>query len=112
MVIKVSNKSRASVLVKEFRKKFGTIIGKTPTLSDEIALEIERRNALNSKNPKTVEAGKNLETSISILEGLEIEESSALSGITKILVPFSLPAIPKKGDFDVSVVKDSAYFFS
>ncbi|OWB80963.1 hypothetical protein B5S32_g5296 [[Candida] boidinii] len=112
MVIKVSNKSKASIMVKEFRKKFGNIIGKTPSLSDEIALEIERRNALNSKNPKTVEAGKNLETSISILEGLEIEESNALSGTTKILVPFSLPPIPEKGDFDVSVVKDSAYFFS
>jgi DNA-directed RNA polymerase len=30
----------------------------------------------------------------------------------KVWVPLTFPTVPKRGDFDVSMLRDSAYFFS
>ncbi|KAI9679312.1 MAG: DNA-directed RNA polymerase [Caeruleum heppii] len=40
------------------------------------------------------------------------EKRPAAQGVTKLWLPLTFPAVPRKGDFDVSRLKKSQYFFS
>lgn len=114
MVISVDKATPAAIAVKKYRSELAKKIGKAPTFIDEIKIERERRLLLSSKDPADVELGKKLKTSITVLEevGYKHDTIDDNTGSFKMLVPFTLPNIPPKGEFDISVVQDSPYFFS
>lgn len=114
MVISVDKDTPVAKAVKSYRSELAKKIGKAPTFIDEVNVERERRILLASKDPADVELGKEIKTCITVLNdvGYTHDTIDDNKGQVKILVPFSLPNIPPKGDFDVSVVKDSPYFFS
>ncbi|TID29695.1 hypothetical protein CANINC_001708 [Pichia inconspicua] len=114
MVVSVDKSSPVAIAVKSYRDELAKKLGRVPTFLDEIKIERERRLLLSSKDPEDVKLGKELKSSITILDDVgyvhdTIEDNQ---GVFKILVPFVLPDIPPKGEFDISVVKDSPYFFS
>jgi DNA-directed RNA polymerase len=114
MVVSVDKNTPVAIALKKYRAELSKKIGKAPTFVDEIKIERERRLLLASKDPADVELGKKLRTSITVLEevGYKHDTIEDNTGVFKMLVPFTLPEIPPKGKFDISVVKDSPYFFS
>ena len=114
MVISVDKNAPVAVAIKKYRDELAKKIGKVPSFLDEIKIERERRLLLASSEPEDVELGKSLRTSITVLEEVGYKHNTIddNTGAFKILVPFTLPDIPPKGKFDISVVKDSPYFFS
>ncbi|KAG0678060.1 DNA-directed RNA polymerase [Pichia californica] len=114
MVVSVDKNTPVALAVKKYRDELAKKIGKAPTFTDEIKIERERRILLASKDPADVILGKKLKTSITVLDdiGYKHDTIDDNTGVFKILVPFTLPDIPPKGKFDVSVVQDSPYFFS
>lgn len=117
MVIGVDRKSALGTSVAAYRQAVGKKLGKQPTFSQEVQIELERQRLLKSQNPEEVQLGKEMVTLMTALEegGYDFanpEPQLATDGPYNILVPFTLPVVPEKGSFDVSVVKDSPYFFS
>lgn len=114
MVVSVDKNTPVAVALKKYRSELTKKIGKAPTFGDEIKIERERRILLASSDPKDVELGKSLRSSITVLNevGYTHDTIQDNTGTFKMLVPFTLPDIPPKGKFDISVVKDSPYFFS
>lgn len=114
MVVSVDKASPVALAVKSYRDQLAKKLGRAPTFLDEVKIERERRLLLASRDPEDVRLGKELKSCITTLDDVgyvhdTIEDNQ---GAFKILVPFTLPDIPPKGDFDISVVKDSPYFFS
>ncbi|GMM48205.1 DNA-directed RNA polymerase [Pichia kluyveri] len=114
MVISVDKNTPVAEAVSQYRAELAKKLGRAPTFLDEVKIERERRLLLNSKDPKQVELGKSLRSSISVLNEIGYVHDTIVdnTGQFKLLVPFTLPDIPPKGEFDVSVVQDSPYFFS
>lgn len=59
--------------------------------------------------------GQKMVTTVSVTEGVDMNKlavSAASRKAMQVLAPLKFPEIPKKGDLDVSIVKDSPYFFS
>lgn len=114
MVVSVDKNSPVALAVKSYREELAKKIGKAPTFTDEIKIERERRILLSSTDPADVALGKELKTCITALDdaGYVHNTIDDNTGTFKLLVPFTLPDIPPKGKFDISVVKDSPYFFS
>lgn len=101
--------------IKEVRKNIVKSLGRAMTVADEVYLEKRRQQLLNSADPKEVEAGKQLNTTVSVTEDYDINAISitpSLRSSLQILAPLKFPDIPKRGNLDVSCVNDSLYFFS
>lgn len=116
MSVKVDKKSAVGLAVSQYRSELAKKLGKQPSLIQEVKIELERQKLLNSSDPNDVSIGEELKTCTTVLEGIDYDfnapENLEGSGDYQIIVPFSLPEVPKKGSFDVAVVKDSPYFFS
>lgn len=114
MVVSVDKNSPVAEAVKKYREELAKKINKAPTFADEIKIERERRLLLASKDPADIELVKKLKTCVTVLDevGYKHDTIEDNLGTFKLLVPFTLPNIPPKGAFDISVVQDSPYFFS
>ncbi|VEU20933.1 DEKNAAC101802 [Brettanomyces naardenensis] len=114
MVVQTDKNSDAAKAVKAFRKELSKKLGRTCQLGDEIRIEKERRDLLESKDPEQVKLGQQLKSSLSVLEDIGYDHTCQddNQGSFTLLVPFSLPPVPPRGLFDVSIVQKSQYFFS
>lgn len=113
--LQVINLPREHELVKVIqgvRKKIINDLGRALTVADEIHLEKRRQELLASSDPNIVEMGKKLITTVSVTEDYDLSSTPQPSAGFQILAPIQFPPIPSKGEFDVSLVKDSTYFFS
>lgn len=113
--LQVFNISREHELVgkvQEVRRRIANDLNRALTLDDEIHLEKRRQELLASSDPEIVKIGKELVTTVSIVEDYDLSKLPYKSTGFRMLAPISFPEIPKRGDFDVNVVKDSTYFFS
>ncbi|ODQ79605.1 hypothetical protein BABINDRAFT_161986 [Babjeviella inositovora NRRL Y-12698] len=102
--------------ITDLRKTTAKQLGRPMTTLDEIYLEQKRRQLLASLDPQEVQAGREMVTTVSLAELIEdipqfLKEMKDGSGVN-VLLPFALPEVPEKGEFDVNVVKESPYFFS
>ncbi|CAI8504183.1 unnamed protein product [Pichia kudriavzevii] len=114
MCVSVDKNEPVAIALKKYRDELAKKIGHAPTFIDEIKLEKQRRLLLASNDPEEVKLGKQLRTSITVLDEVGYRHNTIHdnTGQFKFLVPFTLPDIPPKGEFDISVVQDSPYFFS
>ena len=91
-------------------------LGRPVTYADELQLEQKRLALLNSEYEDEVKEGEQMVTTISLAKGCEdfftAEDRKGDKNMFTVLTPLDLPNIPSKGDFDVSNVNDSTYFFS
>ncbi|CAK9438697.1 uncharacterized protein LODBEIA_P29210 [Lodderomyces beijingensis] len=102
--------------IKSIKKEWARAIGRAVTIKDELFMERKRLNLLKSDDPKQVELGRNLETTISVAK----EHAKEIYGTKRgknsssysVLVPLQFPEVPPKGGFDVNLIKKSQYFFS
>lgn len=114
-VVMISGDHEIAQKVKEVRRNIVKSLGRALTVADEIYLEKKRLQLLSSTDPKTVQMGKEMVTTISVVEGFDLNSIAVLSSSSKavqVLAPLRFPEIPDRGDFDVEVVKDSRYFFA
>lgn len=114
-VIIIPGNHEVAKKIKDVRRKIVKDLGRALTVADEIYLEKKRQQLLDSSDPAVVEMGRKMETTVSVTEGIDMNKlavSSASSKAMQVLAPLKFPDIPEKGDLDVSVVKDSPYFFS
>ncbi|CUM66121.1 uncharacterized protein PRCAT00003777001 [Priceomyces carsonii] len=114
-VITISGESEIAAKIKDVRRNIVKDLGRALTVADEIYLEKKRQQLLASKDPEVVKMGKEMVTTISVIEDIDMNKlavSSASSKVFQILAPLKFPDIPKRGELDVSVVNDSPYFFS
>lgn len=101
--------------VSALRKQISKTLGRKVTVADEIYLEKKRRQLLESSDPEVIKVGREMVTTVSITENYDIEEITRKKSAAKtvqVLVPLKFPEVPKRGDLDVEIVKDSKYFFS
>lgn len=114
MLVQVDKNCPAALAVRNYRKELTKKLGRTCHLKDEIQIEKERRDLLKSTDPEQVKLGEQLKSSLTVLEDLGYDHTlkEDNSGNFQMLVPFSLPPVPPRGTFDVSIVKQSQYFFS
>lgn len=101
--------------IRAVRRKIAKQLGKGLTLADEIQLEKKRQQLLLSPSTQDNQLGREMETTISVTEGYDIDAIKVQSSKSKsmqILTPLEFPEIPKRGDLDVEIVKQAPYFFS
>lgn len=114
-VITICGDHEVAKKIKNVRRQIVKDLGRALTVADEIFLEKKRQQLLESDDPKIVEMGKTMVTTVSVTEGYNMNElavSSASSKAMQVLAPLQFPEIPKRGDLDVKIVKESPYFFS
>jgi len=114
-VISISGDHEVAKKIKEVRRNIVKSLGRALTVADEIYLEKKRLQLLESSDPKVVQMGQDMVTTISVTEGQDMNKLTVGSGSARafqILVPLKFPDIPQKGDLDVNLVKDALYFFS
>jgi DNA-directed RNA polymerase len=114
-VLSIPRDHELAIKIKELRKNFAQMLGRPLTVADEIYSERTRLQLLESDDPLVVQKGRELVTTVSLTEGYDIDKIAMGSGSVKgyqILAPLKFPEVPKRGDLDVDIVKDSAYFFS
>lgn len=114
-VISISGDHEVAKKIKEVRRNIVKSLGRALTVADEIYLEKKRLQLLESTDPKVVQMGHDMVTTISVTEGHDMNKLAVGSGSGRafqILVPLKFPDIPQKGDLDVNLVKDALYFFS
>ncbi|KAK9474234.1 uncharacterized protein V1510DRAFT_412798 [Dipodascopsis tothii] len=164
--ILIKRNSPEAVKISAMRKALKAKLKRDVTVQDEIDLERERQELLASADPADVQKAKKIVTSVSVLEGknlepllfkhasragavglrssensqssaerdlkqsydetemddemdvdleaeaVEIEKETKSSAGVLAFVPLKFPDVPKKGEFDVKLLKDSKYFFS
>lgn len=101
--------------IRAIRRKIARELGKGLTLADEIQLENKRQQLLKSPSAQDNQLGREMETTISVTEGYDIDSivvQSSKSKSMQILTHLEFPQIPKRGDLDVEIVKSAPYFFS
>lgn len=101
--------------IKSIRKCISKDLGRPLVYADEIILEKKRQELLHSSDPQKVIQGKETVTTISVLEGLDIENlimKQRSPHSFQILSPLTFPSIPKKGELDIMKILESPYFFS
>ncbi|CAN3374178.1 hypothetical protein DIURU_003999 [Diutina rugosa] len=98
--------------VKQIRKQWAAKAGRPVTVADEVYMERKRQSLLESEDPEVRQVGRSMVTTVSVTEGLHLEDAAVKTVGTKILVPLVFPEIPAKGDFDLNQVAQSSYFFS
>lgn len=114
-VINIPGDHEVAKLIKEVRRKIVKDLGRALTVADEIYLEKKRQQLLESDNPQAQELGRNMETTVSVTEGIDINKLAVNASSRKamqVLAPLKFPEIPQKGELDVKIVKESPYFFS
>ncbi|PIS53633.1 hypothetical protein CJI97_003317 [Candidozyma auris] len=114
-VMSIPGDHEVAIKVKEVRKKIVKDLGRALTVADEVYLEKRRQELLESSDPKDIETAKTITTTVSVTEGYDMNAISvpaSQSNSVQILAPLTFPEIPSKGDLDVSLVKESQYFFS
>jgi DNA-directed RNA polymerase len=114
-VTMISSDHEVAKKVKEVRQKISKNLGRPLTVADEVYLEKKRQQLLDSNDPKIIQVGKEMVTTVSVTEGYDMNELSVKPGSSRaiqVLIPLKFPDVPKRGDFDVDLVKDSVYFFS
>ncbi|KAH3661544.1 hypothetical protein OGAPHI_006392 [Ogataea philodendri] len=114
MVYEIDQGTEMGLAYKHFRYLLSKTLKRSPTLIDEAMTERQRQILLKSKDPEEVKQGKEMVTPVTIAEELQFKPSprDEVNKGTTILVPFDLPPVPPRGDFDVGMVRDSLYFFS
>lgn len=116
-MIKIIRKSPLGKELLEYRADLQAKLNRVPTFMDEIYLERVRRDYLNSDDPELVAKAKSMKTVLTICSSFtaqEIEEfttKAKTSGVVGFL-PVLIPPIPPKGEFDVTELRNSTYFFS
>lgn len=111
----IDGQHELAVKIRQTRRKIVKKLGRGMTFADEIKLEKKRRELLNSPSAQNNELGRQMETTISVTENYDLEAlkvKSTLKNSVQILAPLKFPPIPKRGELDVELVKDSLYFFS
>lgn len=136
-LVKIPRDSAAAKMILQHRHNVSKQLGRRVTLGDEIYLERKRQLLLNSENPEDQKRGLNEVTTVSLLEGIDVDslmperktrgkkkkeieieamdaldESESKARHIKVLAPLRLPEIPPKGEFDVQELRKSQYFFS
>lgn len=116
-ILKIKKNTPLAKQILAFKARLSKTLGRNATLADEIYLEKRRVELINSSDPAEVQEGKNIETTITILQnsGENLSEyecsGSEVQSLT-VISPLILPDIPPKGNFDVEVLRNSKYFFS
>lgn len=117
--VQIARIDRQSALAKQIidiRSKLSKELGRPATLADEIYMEKKRSQLLESQNLEDQKIGKEMVTTVSIVETVsnleEFETKKTDGSALMILVPMKLPQIPPKGNFDVQDLRNSRYFFS
>lgn len=101
--------------IKEVRRKIVKDLGRALTVADEIYVEKKRQELLASSDPKEVQMGREMVTTVSVTEDYDMNALALTTSTPKafqVLVPLKFPEIPERGDLDVKVVHESPYFFS
>ncbi|WPK24620.1 hypothetical protein PUMCH_001899 [Australozyma saopauloensis] len=101
--------------IRSVRRDIVNQLGRALTLADEIQIETKRQALLKSPSAQDNKLGQEMETTISVTEGYDIDSikvKSSKGKAVQILVPLTFPDIPRRGDLDVEVVKGAPYFFS
>lgn len=116
--VKIPKDSEIAQQIGELRKKLKTGNSRgVMSFADEIALEKERLQLLQSSNAEDVKRGQGMVTTISFANE-HIDEINAMRDDKKvkqhvqILAKLKLPDIPAKDNFDIYKVLESEYFFS
>jgi len=112
LILKVPKHSKIANAAKAYRIEMSKKLGRAITLKDEINIEKERRKLLHSKDPNQVKLGKELKSPVEIFKETGYDMDKDDKGTVNVLAPFDLPPVPPRGSFDVSMVKQSQYFFS
>lgn len=118
-VIKIAKNSKLAQKVIKAREELSRVLGRQSTIADEIYIEKQRRQQQNSLDNERSDGSFSPKTTIQVaMEAMEdnpeLESVKAANNEAHllILVPLRLPDIPKKGDFDVTTLRNSKYFFS
>lgn len=101
--------------IRAVRKQIVKDLGRALTVADEIYIEKKRQDLLKSANPRDQQLGKEMVTTVSLTESYDVSSFAIATGKSRslqILTPLKFPEIPARGTLDVSVVKESPYFFS
>ena len=119
--VKIGKLKRSTDLAQKIiriRKDLSRKLGRSTTLADEIYFEKKRQELLNSPLIEDRNVGEKMVTTVSLfeditdLDALELENGGDENSGMSVLLPLRLPEIPPKGDFDVTVLRNSQYFFS
>ncbi|EJS43925.1 rpo41p [Saccharomyces arboricola H-6] len=119
--VKIGKLKRSTDLAQniiKIRKDLSKKLGRNTTLADEIYFEKKRQELLNSPLVEDRNVGEKMVTTVSLfqdikdLDALELENGGDEKSGMSVLLPLRLPEIPPKGDFDVTVLRGSQYFFS
>lgn len=119
--VKIGKLKRSTDLAQKIiriRRDLSKKLGRSTTLADEIYFEKKRQELLNSPLIEDRSVGEKMATTVSLfedvtdLDALELENGGDENSGMSVLLPLRLPEIPPKGDFDVTVLRDSQYFFS
>lgn len=114
-VVSIPSDHELAQKIKKVRKTIVLDLGRALTVADELYIEKKRQELLESPDSRLNQMGKDMVTTISVVEGYDVsalKTGSGKSSTMQVLVPLKFPDIPVRGDFDVSTVKDSLYFFS
>lgn len=137
-LIEIPVKSEVGQKILAKRKELSKQLGRAVTLGDEVYMERKRQLLLNSDDMTDMIRGREMVTTVKLLEGEDIEQLTSTKELRKIekevsdedveevlpkvnnrkslklkvFAPLKLPEIPPKGDFDVQDLRHSQYFFS
>ncbi|CAI4060872.1 hypothetical protein SKDZ_06G0280 [Saccharomyces kudriavzevii ZP591] len=115
---KIKRSTDLAQKIVKIRKDLSKKLGRSTTLADEIYFEKKRQELLNSQLVEDRKVGEKMVTTVSLfedvndLDALELENGGDEHSGSSVLLPLRLPEIPPKGDFDVTVLRGSQYFFS
>lgn len=114
-VVTISGEEEVAEKIKNVRRRIVKDLGRALTVADEMYLEKKRQQLLESKDPKKVQLGREMDTTVSVTEGVDMNKLAVSGSARKamqVLAPLKFPEIPPRGELDVGVIKDSLYFFS
>lgn len=113
-VLPLPNTHELTRKVKAIKKEWAEALNRPVQIADELYMERKRLQMLQSDDPEEVEVAKNMETTISVTMNYKPYEfaNRHAANSYQVLVPLQFPEVPRKGGFDVNLVKQSQYFFS
>lgn len=114
-VICIPGDHEVALKIKAVRRKIVKDLGRALTVADEIYIEKKRQELLDSPDARENQMGREMVTTISVTEGIDLNEiavGASSSKALQILAPLLFPEIPVRGSLDVQIVKESPYFFS
>lgn len=114
-VLSIPGDHEVALKIKAVRRQIVKDLGRALTVADEIHIEKRRQELLESPDAREVEMGREMITTVSVTEGVDLNKIAIGASSAKalqILAPLTFPEIPQRGTLDVKVVKESPYFFS